>query len=202
MLWTLEGFLGEELFSKIIKTYATRFEFKHPVPQDFFNVVNEFSPQPMDWFFDQMFNGSGVLDYAVSKISSEPILQEKGFYTKDNKEEYRSSDDKKKEDQFESTVLLQRLGDMKMPVDVRIVFENGETVDQVWDGKELSKTLRFVRNSKILRADVDPERKLFLDINYTNNSLFRQKSSFAALRWANSWLYWLQHLLEVAAFFS
>lgn len=202
MLWTLEGFLGEELFAKIIKTFATRFEFKHPVPQDFFNVVNEFAPQPMDWFFDQMFNGSGVLDYAVTKVSSRPVLKEKGLYTKDDKKEYRSGDEKQKTEQFESTVLLQRLGDVKMPVDVRITFETGETVDEVWDGKELSKTLRFVRNAKILRADIDPERKLFLDINYTNNGLFRQKSSFAALRWANSWLYWLQHLLEVAAFFS
>jgi aminopeptidase N len=54
-LWlgTLERYLGWETLQKIMSTYFERYKFKHPVPDDFFSVVNEVTGQDMTWFFDQ-----------------------------------------------------------------------------------------------------------------------------------------------------
>jgi len=200
MLWTLEGYLGEDVFSQIMKAYATRYEFKHPKPQDFIDVVNEFAPEPMDWFFQETLNGSGVLDYAVEKVVSKPVLRRKGYY--DN--EKREYIDEKKEDEkkFESFVLVRRKGEVRIPVDVRITFEDGEVVNEKWDGQDLWKRYHYIRSSQVMLVEVDPDRKLMLDINYSNNSMYRKKSSFAAFRWTAKWMYWVQHLFEVVAFFS
>ncbi len=200
MLWTLEGYLGEDIFGQIMKTYATRYVFKHPRPQDFIDVVNEFAPEPMDWFFDQVLNGSGVLDYAVSEITSKPLIAKKGFYDKDGEKEY--IDEKPDKKMFESVVLIRRLGQVFMPVEIQITFEDGEVVNEKWDGKDLWKRFLYRRSSPVMLAVVDPQRKLMLDINYTNNSLYVKRSSTAALRWAAKWMFWLQHFFEVVGFFS
>ena len=201
MFMTLEAYLGEETFSQIMKTYAERFLFKHPTPQDFINTVNEFSPEPMDWFFDQVLESSGILDYAVTKVESAPAHHKIGFYDNDSKRSFINEKSENKEE-FESRITIQRLGEIQIPVDIRITFENGETMNDIWDGKDLWKRYHFVRDSQVIRVDVDPDKKLALDYNYTNNSLYRTRSNTAALRWTVKWMYWIQHLFEIAAFFS
>ena len=56
------------------------------------------------------------------------------------------------------------------PVDVRVVFENGEDVRWHWDGRERWKMFEVDRPVRAAYAQVDPERVLLLDRNYTNNS--------------------------------
>ncbi len=202
MLWTLEGYLGDEVFGRIMKTYASRYIFKHPKPQDFINVVNELAGQPMDWFFQQMLQEEGILDYAVTEVSSRPFIEAVGLVGKGNNQQYHQYDEKKESTQFASDILVRRLGEMHIPVDVRIQFEDGEIINEKWDGSELWKRFSYIRSAKVMRADVDPEQKLVLDFNYSNNSRYRESDSGAAIRWASKWMYWLQHLLETVAFFS
>jgi len=57
-----------------------------------------------------------------------------------------------------------------LPVDVLIVFDSGDSLKFVWDGKDRWKKYTFIRPDKMLFAAVDPDSKLLLDSNYTNNS--------------------------------
>ena len=44
---------------------------------------------------------------------------------------------------------------------------------------------------------VDPERKLTLDVDYSNNSrLTEPKADFPARKWASKWMVWLQDYLQ------
>jgi len=51
-------------------------------------------------------------------------------------------------------------------------------------------------------VQVDPERVLLLDVNYTNNSIAtRPLASEAADHWTLQWMVWVQDLLLNYSFF-
>jgi hypothetical protein len=202
VLWSLEGYLGEETFSKIMKVYAGRYAFKHPKPKDFIEVVNEIAGERMDWFFEQTLGSAKVLDYAVEEVSAKQVIEPVGLSGSGKEKQYRALSEDKKNKPYESTVIVRRLGEVQIPVEIRIQFEDGETFKDKWDGRDLWKRYSFTRLVQVRRADVDPERKLVLDIDYTNNSRYRKTDNGAAMRWASKWMYWLQHFLETVAFYS
>ena len=54
----------------------------------------------------------------------------------------------------------------------------------------------FDRASRAVSAQVDPDRVLLLDVNYTNNSkTLEPQSARAAATWSLAWLIWLQDAL-------
>lgn len=203
MLWTLENMLGETVFNKIMKNYAERYALKHPKPQDFINVVNEFAPQNMDWFFEKMLHQPGVVDYAVSKVVSNSAQPAKGLFGHGDSialaDETGDADDA---EMYESQVHVQRLGPISLPMELLVTFENGDTIEKNWDGEAPYKIFKFTNKSKIEKAEVDPYHKIWLDVNYSNNGRYRQASSFVSFRWGAAWLFWLQHFLETVALFS
>jgi len=210
-LWlaTLERYLGWATLQKILSTFFERYKFKHPVPDDFFNVVNEVSGQDMTWFFDQVYRSSEVFDYMVDSVSSVPAAPE-GFIDEDGKKTYVegrkneniATDQDTEGNIYRTQVEVRRNGGAVFPVEVLMVFENGETVRENWDGKDRWKLYVYEKPSKLKYAVVDPDHKLLLDINYTNNSrLLESASAFPARKWASKWMIWLQDLMAAFAFF-
>ena len=65
---------------------------------------------------------------------------------------------------------MRRFGEALFPVDVRVVFENIEEVRWRWDGLERWKLFEIEQPVRASFVQVDPERVLLLDVNYTNNS--------------------------------
>ena len=200
MLWTLEYYLGDQVWSDIMATYAERYRFRHPEPQDFIDIVNEFSPEPMDWFFDQLLNEPGELDYAVTHVSSKPVNSEKGLFGQG--EDILFQQEEAQENVFITTVHIKRKGNITMPVDILITLEDGETILQRWDGESGLKKVQLETNAQITKAEVDPQHKIWLDVNPHNNGKYASSNHFASFRWAIRWMFWLQHFLETMAFFS
>ena len=200
-LRTLKRFMGKELFSKMIKAYSLRFWFKHPRPEDFYAVVSEFAGQNMSWFLDQFIYGSGKLDYAIDRITSNKERQPIGLFNGIYKERERKKE-KTKDSVYRSEVTVRRLGEAKVPVDVLVVFEDGQEIREVWDGLYRWKKYIYQRPSRIKKAVVDPEFKLVLDINRSNNSKKIKPNRLAPLKWVSNWLGWLQHTLEFFTIFG
>lgn len=200
-LWlsTMERTLGWNMLQKIMSAFFERWKFRHPKPDDFFAVANEVSGRDLNYFFDEVYRKAAVFDYTVESVASEEVKTE-GFvddkgqptYTKGNK------NDKKL---YETRVVVRRLQDGILPVDVLLKFDNGEEVRDVWDGKSLWKLYRVVKPAKLDYAIVDPERKMLLDINYTNNSKqLSPATDFSASKWASKWMVWLQDYLQTLSF--
>jgi len=200
LLATLENYLGEEVFSNIMKIYATRFQFKHPVPKNFIDVVNEFSPQPMDWLFEQALQSTAVCDYAVAEITSERVGLPYGL--DDNGKIYSQDEKEKNNAVYQSEIRVERLGEFIFPVDILITFENGETINEIWNGQDKWIKFSYQRDAAALKVEIDPQRQILLDVNADNNIKYRNRNSFPALRWSAKWMFWLQHLLEVTMIFS
>lgn len=205
MLRTLENYLGWPTFQKIMSTYFSRWKFRHPRPEDFFAVVEEVSGRSMDWFFDQTYNSSDVFDYAVGQVKSTPVRPPKGYTETDGELVFRegAAENKEEGERYQSTVFVRRWGEAIFPVDVKIVFDDGQEILEKWDGVSRWARFDYDRAAKVQQVQVDPEHVLVLDVNYSNNSWVREsRAGKAATKWASKWMIWLQNVLEFFAFLS
>jgi hypothetical protein len=172
MLMTLENYIGAETMREILRTYFERYKFRHPKTEDFIEVANQVSGQDLSWFFDQMLYSNAVLDYSVAYLSSKEIPKGKGYdYTLsvDSPDVKPDRAERGGGPMYLSEVKIRRLGEFKLPVEVEVVFEDGEIVRESWDGQDLWKEYRYTRSARLRKATVDPGNKAAADINYLNN---------------------------------
>jgi len=200
-LWlnTLERLIGWDTLQRIMSTYFARYEFKHPGPEDFFAVANEVSGRDLTWFFDRVYRSSAAFDYGIGEFTSRQEAI-RGFVGDGDRRRFVEPSAGVR---FHTTVVARRYEDGVFPVDVRVVFENGEEVRWRWDGAERWKMFEVDRPVRAAYAQVDPERVLLLDLNYTNNSarLTAETAAKAARKWSLTWLVWLQDRLLTYGFF-
>ena len=79
-----ETIMGRELFDYAFKTYAQRWMFKHPTPEDFFRTMEDASAFDLDWFWRGWFYTTDYTDIGVKKVnkyyvSNEPNQQMKNM---------------------------------------------------------------------------------------------------------------------------
>jgi hypothetical protein len=181
-LWmhTLERRLGWPVMQRIMSTYFERWQFKHPKPSDFFDIVREVTGQGQVWFFDEVYRSSNTFDYGIQEFRSDRIDDET----------------------FRTSVVVRRYGEAIFPVDVVTTLENGEQIKESWDGLERRAVYVYERPTRAATVRVDPDRVLLLDVAYTNNSrTLTPSSGKASLKWSLKWMVWLQDLMLTYGFF-
>lgn len=93
----LKYIIGEKSFYKGMHRYYEAWRFRHPEPNDFLRVMEKTSDLELKWFYNYWINTTKHIDYGVEKIITQG--------------------DK-------STITLNRLGELPMPVEVRITFSD------------------------------------------------------------------------------
>jgi hypothetical protein len=185
-LYTLMGIVGEETINDIFREYYRRWAFRHPSGKDFIAVVNDvvrqnhgdrFGPD-MNWFFDQTLYGTGICDYKVSGISNRRYRKPVG---KAAAEDTVSVAWPKTDSLYTSVARLERIGEIMLPVDVLIRFDNGDEIHEKWDGKSRYRDFTYTGYRKIEWVKIDPEFRITMDVNYINNSM-TEKPDHAPLR--------------------
>lgn len=63
-----ETVMGRELFDFAFKTYAQRWKFKHPSPEDFFRTMEDASAVDLDWFWRGWFYSTQHVDIALKEV--------------------------------------------------------------------------------------------------------------------------------------
>ena len=186
-LQTLEGIIGTEVMDRVLQTYYDEWKFKHPKTQDFINIVNAVVKRKhankfgenMDWFFKQVLYGTDVCDYSIHTIQNTFI--EKG-------EDVES-------DGIISKVRVFRLGDMYMPNEILVHFKDGTETLETWDGKAASTVFTF-KGKEIEWAQIDPENKITLDVNFANNSKTLKPETKTFWKYAQKIMFWLQNIMQ------
>jgi len=95
----LEYIIGKEAVEKGLLEYYNSWRFKHPDAVDFQRVMEKVSDIKLGWYFDFWVKTTKSVDYAITQVYAE----------------------KKK-----TKVQLQRIGQMPMPVDIKVVLKDGE----------------------------------------------------------------------------
>lgn len=63
-----ETVMGRELFDHAFKTYANRWKFKHPTPEDFFRTMEDASAVDLDWYWRGWFYTTDYVDIGVKGV--------------------------------------------------------------------------------------------------------------------------------------
>jgi len=76
-----ETIMGHDLFDYAFKTYANRWKFKHPTPEDFFRTMEDASAVDLDWFWRGWFYTTDYNDIGIKEVKQFFVSNEepKGF---------------------------------------------------------------------------------------------------------------------------
>ncbi len=174
LLRTAEELVGPDTFWKAMRSYFERWRFRHPTTKDFLDTFREATGQDLDWFFRQALFQPSTLDYAVSEARREQLAGNRFFHH----------------------LRVRRLGDMTMPVEASVHFENSTVQRAYWDGRSRWHDFTFEASSDLAWAEITSRP---LEVNRVDNSYSRKPSFGAAVKLAGLWAFFLQHLLELAA---
>lgn len=162
--------VGEDVLLKGMKRYFNEWKYKHPTPNDFIRVIEKESGIELDWYLEQWIESTNTIDYGVKWIT------EKGD---------------------ETIVTLEKKGEMPMPLDILVKYEDGNeewiniplrimrgnkkaegnqknykvVADWPWTFAEYD----LVLNGKVKSIEIDPSGRL-ADINKKNNVFPSDKS--------------------------
>jgi len=141
----VKDLLGDELFRRALHAWMERWHGKHPLPWDMFNTFNQVSGRNLDWFWNNWFFSNHYIDLAVASVT-----RAGGGYT----------------------VVLNNVGGMAAPVDLRLRYADGstETLHQtpaIWQADPRRATVA-VRTGKVLQS-LELDGGIFMDARPADN---------------------------------
>lgn len=202
----LEERLGRPALEKAFKLYYQRWRFRHPSVADFRAALIDSSgnAKEVDAIFNEYIYGTAFIDDKVADIDTYEVLPAAGVSWKNGKqtevdagdldkrigERRRDWDKAHTQAQpgapgpfpWHSTVTVRRDG-VSAPELLRVTFEDGTHQDVSWDDDRRWARFDFVKPSKAVSAELDPDRHNLLDRDRLNNSLSTASNGAASRRW-------------------
>lgn len=170
-LLSLERYIGRDDLMGVIKNYYDKNKFRHPAADDLFGEIKNYNKTNLQWFIDNFIKSPAFFDYEVSSV-------------------------KRLENDDHYEVLVKRKGEAVSCSDI-VLYTEKDTLKQYWDGKEKWKKFIFTTKNIVVGAEIDPERKNLLDVNFANNSYIINRQYGGATRISFRWFFWMQNLLMI-----
>jgi hypothetical protein len=143
--------------------------------------------------------GTGVCDYELTSIRNEdgePRARGEGGAAMDT----GSSSNHEKSPPartYSSTVTVSRLGEIMLPVTLLVSFEDGSEVTEQWDGRPRTTSFHYRRTARVVRAVVDPDHVLAIDLDFNNNSKTLEPPTSPIWKYTAKVLFWLQNIFSL-----
>ena len=90
---------------------------------------------------------------------------------------------------------MARQGELVIPTEVLVTFVDGSTARVPWDGANQEKVFDFPDRAAVRSAQLDPERKVVVDLNWGDNGLSRRLEFAPWFALVSRLVYYLQNLL-------
>ena len=173
---TMERIIGSDIMDEIIKTYFERYKFTHPKEADLRKIIKE------------------VLEKNTSNFDSDKYLNQVLHDT--------SSINFKMVDINNSTKTIEaiREGNFEIGTEVLIMFKDGSSKTVNWKGSEKHFKHTFSSSKEVISAHIDPEQKIYLDLNLNNNSITLDPNKKPLYKYAAKLGHWLQAVSQWTSF--
>jgi hypothetical protein len=189
-LRSLPAVIGHGPFLRGMRHFASEWRYEHPYPADFYETFQAGAEVDVDWYFQEVFRGTGTVDWSV-RVSQERRAPAKGFFQSESGEFFEQRESKPDADEKEGPWVLdvevRREGELRLPVDIRLTFEDGSVEDLSWSRDDQASVtwmrIERVGDVKLVSAVVDPERRYYLDTDLSNNQWYDETGSLAQWRW-------------------
>lgn len=169
VLETLRGVYGEEAFDRAFGAYTRAYRFKHPTREDFFQAMETGLGKEAGAALRAGIMEKGWVDYRVLGVASHAASAAGGLFDRDGKREKVAATPVGGGESYDGWVLLAREGPIALPVDVDVLFADGNTQRLRWEGREETTRLSIKSASPIRSVIVDRDRKVLLDRDPRNN---------------------------------
>ncbi len=201
-LRSLCGLVGRERFLQGMRHYAETWRYRHPTPQDFFDAFCAGAKVDVRWYFEEVFRGTGTLDWSVS-VEQARKKDALGFAQADARAEWievpKVVRGEGEEAPWRATVTLLRRGELRLPVEVELSFDDGTRERREWtreaQGEQRWWKLEYEGARKLAAVRVDPEHRYQLDVDRSNDAWHAEEDELAPWRWSErAFSRWLQLL--------
>jgi hypothetical protein len=173
-LAALEGEVGQQTFARIMRTYAERWAFRHPSTDDFLQLASEVSGKDLRPLGNALFRGTAGLDDAVAEIRCTPVPPAWGFTDLDGgTPTFRPRSKSGPGANVRCEVLLERRGDLPLPLEVQLTFEDGTQLRrEVGPGEIWNRitTERPLPGGRVTLAEVHPGARPAMDTQPVNDA--------------------------------
>ena len=137
MLHTLRGVLGDSVFTEFLREYYRRGVLKHPMPEDVRAAAEAVSGQDLSGFFHSWVETLEQPSLALYKRGS-----------------------KHSGDEYSTRLIVQRKGEMVVPVTVQARFKDGSVEEKRVTPEASSTAVEFTSRAPLARATLDPRHEV------------------------------------------
>jgi len=217
----LEQQLGKDVMGAAFKEYYRRWKFRHPSVADFREVLSEVSGKRelVERVFAQQVYSVSRVDDRISAFSSKEVLPQPGVRVENGKHVALSSEqadekaDKLREAwekanpnakdgsgpfPYRTAVTVRRRG-TDVPQTLVVKFADGSKETVQWSGEQRWHTFEWTKNAKAVSAEIDPDRKHYLDASKLDDSRALKSDGRATRRWTFDFAAIIQTLISLIA---
>ncbi|HET7545036.1 MAG TPA: M1 family metallopeptidase [Polyangiaceae bacterium] len=189
VLETLARVYGRQRFNHALGVYTRRFRFEHPTTADFLGVMRDELDREAAATLSLALSERGTVDYLVREISNAPLSAAAGVFDGPGGREQKKPEAPHPTLEYASRVVVYRHGSLQFPVQIELRFEDGTKQTRHWDGSGFTFNVDNVGPSPLESVNVDPEQRILLDDDRSNNWAstrdsaaphFRERALYAA----------------------
>ena len=154
-----EYVMGHDLFDYSFKTFAQRWKFKHPTPEDFFRTMEDASGVDLDWFWRGWFYTTDHVDVNLNEVYEISLEDESANGETLGSDHYYQ-------------LKFTNDGGLPTPLIVEFEYVDGSSEEltypaEVWRmGDQFNKVVKL--NKELAKVTFDPENVL-TDTDVSNN---------------------------------
>jgi Peptidase family M1 domain len=212
VLETFNRLLGGRVVDEALRQYVQRCRLTHPTAREFLGILEGLAHQArpdvdLHAAIDQLVYGTGTVDFEVSSLKSRPAAAPRGWIPRTRAGESPTDQRMPPAVQdpappYETEVIVRRQGEVILPIDLLVRFEDGEERHEVWDAKETWKRFTYETRSRASSAVIDPGHLFVIDLDVNNNGKTLPRQSRPVVRLALTWLFLIQNYLHLASSLS
>ena len=157
-----ETIMGRELFDYAFKTYANRWMFKHPNPEDLFRTLEDASSVDLDWFWRGWFYTTDHVDLKLDEVKYYQINKSISENKALKKSKYDEIYQKDISNQRNANIITYREKDKKLN-DFYSSYDEFETTKQ-----ELKREERISKSLNNEEKEIIDDNMHFYELKITN----------------------------------
>jgi hypothetical protein len=197
VLETVRRVYGADRMERALRTYAATFRFEHPGPEDLLRTIGDVVGGEAAAAVRRALFEKGWVDYAVVEVVSNPTTPARGIFDRPGGERETVRDPAGASSEFDGWALVERRGPLSFPVDIELRLADGTRTRVAWDGHDASVRIPYHGKSRLEAAVVDPDDRVLLDDDRTNNHASAAPASTPGARLSLERLsYWAELLVD------
>jgi hypothetical protein len=170
LLSTLERVYGKQQLDLALRDYASYARFRHPEPQHLLDAVRIHLGAGAVRNLERALFERGRVDYLVRDVQSAASDPHAGVFDEASGRRTVPRSEVRPPAHWVGHATVLRHGTLELPVQIELGFEDGHRERRDWTGEGTRFAIDYRGASKLVSVTVDPDRRVLLDDDLTNNS--------------------------------